>query len=162
MKLFFAKFFVVFAIGCTGDKTVTITQDFVINPFWNKVDNYFEVYKMKLKDSSQSIDLKDPTESELYYGLIKDTSFSFVANVKYNGEDYSKREVYFNKNNGFVWRKPPNIDPQRSSTYETIGELQKNTWYLLAGLSQFKTLYYIYFDSSDSLHLFKVSTMTNY
>lgn len=154
--------FVVLMMGCTEDKTVTITKDFLISPFWDKNANYIEVFKMKLKDSSQNIELKEPTESQLYYGLIKDTSFSFVANVKYNGEDYSKRKVYFNKNNGFVWRKFSNVELQQSLTFDTIGNLQQNNWYLFAGLSQLKTLYYGYLDKSDSLHVFKVSTMTNY
>jgi len=162
MKVIIVIVLFVCTISCTNFKTVTITKDYVINPNWDKVDNYFEVYRMKLKDSSQIIDLKDPSEPELYHGLIEDTSFSFVTNVKYNGEDYAKRKVYFNRYNGFVWRKPSDIDPSRNITFKTIGKLQQETWYLLAGLSQFKTLYYVYLDTSDSLHVFKVSTMTNY
>lgn len=45
---------------------------------------------------------------------------------------------------------------------EILGELKQETWYLLAGLSQSKTLYYVYLDTSDSLHVHKVSTTTNY
>lgn len=116
---------------------------------------------MKLKKTSQIIGLINPYEKELYYGLIKDSSFSFIANAKYNGESYLTRKVYFNRENGFVWRRPPNIDISRSMTYNTIGKLQQDTWYLLAGL-QLRSLFYIFLDSSDSLHVFKVSTMTNY
>ena len=156
--------FILLTSNCTGwkEKPVTITKDYVINPNWDEVGNYFEVYKMKLKDSSKTIDLKDPTEPELYHGLIEDTSFSFAANIKYNGENYLNRKVYFNRNNGFVWRKPPDVDPSRNITFTAIGELQRDTWYLLAGLSQSKTLYYVYLDSSDSLHVYRVSTLTNY
>ncbi len=60
---------------------------------------------MKLKDSSKTIELKDPTEFELYHGLVEDTSFSYIGFVEYNGVDYAKRKVYFNKDNGFSWWK---------------------------------------------------------
>lgn len=151
-------FLMLFTLGCK-EKKVTITKDYVINPNWSEADNSFAVYRMKLKDSTQIIDLKDPSEPELYHGLIEDTSFSYTGFVEYNGEDYAKRKVYFNRDNGFLWHED---FPKSNSTKKILGELQQETWYLLAGLSQFKTLYYVYLDSSDSLHVFKVSTMTNY
>ena len=144
--------------GCWNEKAVTITKDYVINPNWDEVDNSFEVYRMKLKDSSKTINLKAPADMELYHGLIQDTSF-YIGFVEYNGEDYAKRKVYFNRDNGFLWWK--NF-PKSNSTKKILGELQQDTWYLLAGLSQFKTLYYVYLDASDSLHVYKVSGMTNY
>ncbi|HRO46819.1 hypothetical protein [Agriterribacter sp.] len=164
MRVYFAGMIILLVLttSCWNDRAVTITKDYVINPNWDKVDNYFEVYRMKLKDSSRTINLNAPTDMELYHGLVEDTSFSFVANVKYNGENYLDRKVYFNRYNGFVWRRPADIDPSRSMTFNVIGELEQNNWYLLAGLSQFKTLYYVYLDESDSLHVFQVSGMTNY
>lgn len=153
--------FVLLTWGCTGFKEakVTITKDYVINPNWDKTDNSFEVCRMKLKDSSKSIDLKNPTEPELYHGLIEDTSFSYIGFVEYNGAKYTERKVQFNKDNGFLWWKDLH---KSNSTKKILGELQQDTWYLLAGLSQSKTLYYVYLDSSDSLHVYRVSTMTNY
>lgn len=150
----------IFSCSDWKEQEVTITKDYVINPNWNEVDNSFVVYRMKLKDSNKTIDQKNPADKELYHELIEDTSFAFVTNVKYNGENYAKSKVYFNKYNGFSWGKLND----RHSDYkqETIGELQPETWYLLAGLSQFKTLYYVYLDTSDSLHVYKVSGMTNY
>lgn len=165
MKTFITGlFFIHFTSACTGwkGKDVSITKDYVINPNWDKTDNSFAVHRMKLKDSSKAIDLADPTEPELYHGLIKDSSFSYTANVEYNGIDYSKRKVYFDRDNGFEWRRPPDIDQSRNTTCKTIGELQPETWYLLTGLSKVRTLYYVYLDSSDSLHVYKVSKMTNY
>ena len=160
MKLWIINFLLVFAISCNNHKAVTITKDYVINPNWDKVDNSLAVYRMKLKDSSKRINLKDPTEPELYYGLIEDSTFSFHTNIKYNGEDYAKRKVYFNRNNGLSWGRLND----RHSNYEqdVIGVLEKNTWYLLAGLSKLRTLYYVYIDNADSVHVYKVSTMTNY
>ncbi|MDO5655050.1 MAG: hypothetical protein Q4G27_02800 [Flavobacteriaceae bacterium] len=164
MKTLITGLLSVFLISSCADwkeKEVTITKDYVINPNWEeKRHNSFAVYKMKLKDSTKTIDLKDPAGTELYHGLIEDSSFSFTTNVEYNGEDYAKRKVYFNRYNDFSWGKLNDMH----SDYEQkiLGELQPETWYLLAGLSQFKTLYYIYLDTSDSLHVYKVSGMTNY
>jgi len=160
MRIYVAIIFLLLiTISCWNKKNVTITKDYVINPNWDKVDNSFFVYRMKPKDSSKTIDINNPTNIELYHGLIEDTSFSYTANVEYNGVDYAKRKVYFNKDNGFLWWG----DPHKSrSTKKTLGQLQQETWYLLAGLSQFETLYYVYLDSTDSLHVYKVSGMTNY
>lgn len=159
MKIFIAGlFFLSLTSDCTGwkGKKVIITKDYVINPNWDEVDNFFVVCRMKLKDSNQVIDLRNP--SDLYNDLIEDTSFLYTANVKYNGEDYAIRKVYFNRDNGFLWRK----DPHSTSGFKSIGEFEKETWYLLEGLSRFETLYYIYLDNSDSLHVFKISGMSNF
>jgi len=163
MKMFIISLLsslLIFSCSDWKEKEVTITKDYVINPNWDEVNNSFVVYRMKLKDSIKTIDPKDPADTELYHGLIEDTNSSFTANVEYNGEDYVKRKVYFNKDNGFLWCDLNNMhsDCER----KILGELQQETWYLLAGLSQFKTLYYIYLDTSDSLHVFRVSHMTNY
>lgn len=160
-KKYLAATLLLSLLGCQNLKEakIIITKDYVINPNWSEANNSFVVYRMNLKDSSKSINLKNPTEPELYHGLIKDTSFSYTGFVEYNGEDYAKRKIYFNRDNGFQWLK--NF-PKSGSTKEILGELQQDTWYLFAGLSQFKTLYYVYLDTSDSLHVFKVSTMTNY
>ena len=165
MKTFITGLFIILlASACASweGKEVIITKDYVINPNWDKMDNSFTVYRMKLKDSIKAIDLKEPTEFELYHGLIEDTVFSYTANIEYNGVDYAKRKVYFNKDNGFIWRRPPNIDPSRDTMVKTIGKLQPKTWYLLTGLSKVRTLYYVYLDSFDSLHVYKVSKMTNF
>ncbi len=165
MRRYFAStfFLILFTLVSCHEEEVTITKDYVINPNWKKDfddGNSLAVYKMKLKDSSKTIGLEDPTEPELYHGLIKDTSLTYRANVRYNGTDYSKRKVYFNRDNEFLWCDLNNMhsDCER----RILGELEQDTWYLLAGLSQISALYYVYIDSLDSLHVFKVSTMTNY
>jgi len=144
--------------GC-NKKDVTITKDYVINPNWDEVENSIFVYKMRIKDSSQALDIKDPSTDELRYGLIKDTSFSYSANVMYNGVDYSDRKVYFNRDNGFSWR---NMNERCSDCRrKVLGEFQSGTWYLLS-MAKIGTLYYVFLDTSDSLHVFKVYGMTNY
>jgi hypothetical protein len=149
-------------LGCQSlkEEKVVITKDYVINPNWSETNNSFVVYRMNLKDSSKSINLKNTTETELYHGLIQDTSFTYYANVSYDGKKYNDRKVYYNSDNGFLWWKDLHSS---STTKKILGELQQNTWYLLSGLSSVKTtLYYVYLDSLDSAHVFKVSTMTNY
>ena len=146
-------------LGCQ-EKKVTISKTYVINPYWNKYDDAFEVYRMKLNDNTESINLKNVSPSELLQKLVDDTSFAYRTNIKFNGEDYSKRKIYFNRDNGFLWRLASNPN----STKKNLGELQHNTWYYLGGLGEEKTLYYIYLDNLDSLHSFKIpaSAWTNY
>lgn len=42
---------------------------------------------MKLNDSTENINLKDVSPSELLQKLVDDTSFAYRTNVKFNGED---------------------------------------------------------------------------
>jgi hypothetical protein len=163
-RIYFLNLMLFFFMGCK-EKEVTITKDYVVNPYWDKTDNSFIVAKMKLKDSNNnSLNLNNITSQKLLSELVKDTSFSFTANVKYDGKRYDERKVYFSRDNDFLWRKPPNIDPSRNMVFNTIGELDKRTWYFLGGLDKEKTLYYLYIDSLDKLHTFKVSSTswTNY
>ena len=147
------------SISCRTNKVI-ITKEYVINPNWTPTDNSFEVQKMKPKDSTIIINLVNPSETDLYYGLIADTTPSYVCNVKYNNIPYSNRKVYFNKDNGFNWFEFKNA--RLGMSLKILGDLQPTTWYLLAGLSQFGGMYYVFLDTSDSLHVYKVSTMTNY
>lgn len=156
--------FLLLTMGCLEwkEKEITITKDYVINPNWNEIQNSFVVSRMNLKDSGYSIDIKHVDPTDLYRKLVEDTSFSFITNVKYNGVDYSNRKVFFNKKNDFSWRKLNNRHSQYDQ--EILGELQQETWYFLGGLSNVKTLYYVYIDSLDTLHSFRVpaSSWTNY
>ena len=154
-------FLMLLTLGCK-EKEVTVTKAYVINPYWDKIDNSFTVTKMLLKDSTDSINLKNISPSELLRKLVEDTNLSFIANVKYNGEDYPERKVYFNRANGFSWRKLN--DKNSNYKQEIFGELQQKIWYSLGGLGEEKTLYYIYLDNLDNLHSFKVpaSSWTNY
>lgn len=153
-------FLVLLVVSC-HEKEVIITKDYVINPNWVETDHGISVTKLKLKDRSDIINLKNVSPSELLQKLVEDTTFDYSANVNYNGTEFSKRKVFFNRDNGFTWwgglHKP---NPYK----KILGELQPNTWYLLGGLSSAKTLYYVYIDSNDSLHSFRVpaSYWTNY
>jgi hypothetical protein len=137
---------------------ITVTKDYVINPNWSETNNHISFSRMMLNDSCRTIGLKNPSEPELYYGLKSDPNYTYEASVKYNGEDYAERKVYFNRDNGFLWTKHRDGSDQK----KIIGELQQDTWYQLSGLSPRPNIwYYIYLDSLDSLYVFTVSTMGN-
>lgn len=149
-----------FTVSCTSWKEheVTITKDYVINPNWSETDNSFEISRMVLKDSFKNLELQNPVKTQLYHRLKKDTSFTFIGFVEYNGEDYAKRKVYFNRDNGFLWWKDLH---NPSSTKTVLGELQKENWYLFGGLSNCGTLYFVHIDASDSIQVVKINHMTN-
>ena len=156
-------FFLLLASSCLEwkEKSVTITKDYVINPYWDKVDNSFDVIRMKLKNRYDTFDLKKITSSKLLQKLEQDTSLIYRASVDFNGVDYYERKVYFNRNNGFLWWSDLH---KSNSAKKVLGKLQQETWYLLLGLGRPRTLYYVYLDSRDSLHTFKVpaSSWTNF
>ncbi len=151
-------FILLFALSCANEKEVTITKDYVINPNWDKISNSISLERMYLKNGS-SIDYLNAEPSEFVNKLETDTSFAYSANVKFNGVEYSQRKVFFNKENGFVWRKRPDLDPSQNLTFSTLGELDKETWYFLGGMSNIRTLYYLYIDSAGKLHKYKVSAV---
>ena len=96
--------FFMLAFICTGCKEaeVTITKKYVINPNWDEFHNTFGVTRMNFKSNDDSLNLQKGTPQDLLEKLVEDTSFSYVTNVKYNGEKYSERKVYFNLDNGFI------------------------------------------------------------
>lgn len=153
MLLIAGAVFFIRLIASFPEEKVTITKDFVINPNWVGKDDGITVTKMKLKDSSDIINLKNVSPSDLLQKLVKDTSFDYFANVKYNGVEFSKRKVYFNRDNGFIWLGD---EYGRKPTKRILGQLKPKTWYLLGDLSNIKTLYYVYADSFDSFHSFRV------
>lgn len=161
MKFYLITLLILTSACCIGcyDKP-TITKDYVINPNWNETNNDFTIVRMKFKDDTVSISSNDSCQPDIRNKLIEDPNFYYTANVKYNGESYSKRKVYFNKDNGFMWWEWKDgsewWEGRFKSGKRVLGELERNTWYLLAGLSQFKTLYYVYIDTEGEVHYFTV------
>ena len=156
MGRFITVILVLLLIGCRpyDEKEVTITKDYVINPNWDKQNNSFQITEMNLKEEvGKNINPMTATSYELLNNLVKDKGQQYFANVTYNGLDYSQRKVYFNRDNGFLWLK----DLYDSNSAEKVlGSLKKETWYLLGGLSNVNTLYYVYIDSSGKLHKVRV------
>jgi len=154
MKRFFINTIIVLSFTFTAcrEEKVIINKDYVINPNWNDSNNnVLEVVKLKLKNKNEGINPKTATITEIGKKLEEDSTFSYSADVNYNGIAFSKRKIYFNSDNGFLWLS----DLHNSSTAKRIlGELETDTWYLLAGLSNVRTLYYIYIDNQGNVNIF--------
>jgi hypothetical protein len=150
---------ILFIASCR-EREVIITRQYVINSNWTEGDNSLAIWKMKLHDSSQVIDVTNPTETELLDGLTIDSGFCYMTNVQYNGEKFSERKVFFDRYNGFSWCS---LKDRHSGCHQkTIGELQRSTWYLLSGLSNVRKLHYVYVDSLDHVRVSRVNAITNY
>lgn len=151
--LFAVIFIFLTLVSCFRTGKVIITRDYVINTYWGENHNYFAVVKKKLKDSSDKINLNNVQYLDLENKLENDSSWAYHTNINYNGEKYSKRKVYFSKDNGFSWSGYPNYFLTSKSILDTF---QPETWYFLGGLGYPSTLYYIYLDSVDNFHVFKI------
>lgn len=138
------------------NKKIEITSDYITNANWNEQANAIKINKLRLKKDSTINPVSDLNQVELLEKLEDDTSFLFVANVKYNGEKYSTRKVYFNKNNGFFWWS----DKGEAKT-EAIGNLQKDNWYKFSDLVTYPYYVYVYVDTLGKAHCFDVN-LANY
>ncbi len=162
MKVYLIILLILISACNLQEQVPVITKDYVINPNWDATDNSFTIVKMKFKDGKDNINPNNATQYELTNNLIIDSSCSYTTNVKYNGESYSKRKVYFNKDNGFIWLNKKYDGSiwwinENGSNKKVLGELERNTWYLLAGLSNIRTLYYVNITTNDKVHYFAVN-----
>ncbi|WP_346320279.1 hypothetical protein [Chitinophaga sp. YIM B06452] len=137
--------------GCLWEK-IEITSDYIINGNWSEHVNSIEINKLRLKKDSTINPFANLNQAEILEKLEDDTSFIFVGNVKYNGEKYSTRKVFFNKKNNFLW-----WTTKGDTQIETIGSLQKNTWYKFSSLGNYPYIVYIYVDSANKVHRFTVN-----
>ncbi len=138
----------------TRESDVIITKDYVINPYWDSLDNSISISRMKLKDSTVRINLDSVTSQQLLKYLEEDTTFSFISNVHFNGESYSTRKVFFHKDNGFLWSKQ--YGANEFEEQEVLDSIEQKRWYLIYGLGEEKTIYYFYIDEIGNLHTFKI------
>ncbi|RAJ06807.1 hypothetical protein LX64_01934 [Chitinophaga skermanii] len=141
--------------GCLKNK-IAITADYIINPNWDEYENSITIQKVKVRKDSTLNPFLKLSQNEILERLEVDTSFCFTGSVKFNGEQYSKRKVYFNKKNNFYW-----WSENRKKKKETIGNLEKNTWYQFSGLISYPNYLYIYIDSMNQPHRFDVN-QSNY
>ena len=141
--------------GCSNEK-IEIKADYITNANWNEQANAIKINKLRLKKDSTINPYSELNQIELLDKLEDDTSFLFVGNVKYNGEKYITRKVYFNKKNGFFW-----WSNRGESKTETIGNLQKDNWYKLSDLVTYPYFVYVFIDSANTVHRFDVN-LANY
>lgn len=141
-------------IAKCANRNVEITKEYIINPNWDKDANALQINGLVLKSDSSIYFIDNLPQAELTSKLVDDTSFFFFANAKYNGEDYSTRKVFFNKDNGFRWIAGKS---GRKATATTIGSLQKNNWYKFSHLGSYPYSIYVYIDSLDKIHRFTIN-----
>ena len=129
MKKNLSFLFVLVFFGCSpyAEEKVTITKEYIINPNWDKQSNSLDVNEMRLKKGLEKINPSSATSFKLLHNLVEVEKSSFGGNVTYNGEDYSQRKVYFERNNGFLWWGDFH---NSKSTKKVLGALKKETWYL--------------------------------
>lgn len=148
----------VFFNGCFNrDERIEITSEYIINENWNEHANAIEISRLKEKKDSTINPFADLSQVEILDKLEDDSSFIFFTNVKYNGEKYSTRKVYFNKDNGFPWL----ADKYGNVKVKTIGNLQSNNWYKFSHLVTHPYFVYVYIDSVSKIHWFDVN-LANY
>lgn len=136
---------------------IEITSEYIINGNWDEYANAIEITRMKVKEGSFINPLSKITQDEILSKLEDDSSFIFFANVKYNGEAYATRKVYFNKNNDFLWL----LDNGRGVKTQAIGNLQPGNWYEFSNLVTYPYYIYVYIDSTNKVHRFDVN-LANY
>jgi hypothetical protein len=148
--------------GCK-DETVTITSSYVIGPSRRGFDSSIRIARMVPHGNLGSSDANAPSARDLLKKLVEDTAFIYTAYIKSNEEHLEEPRIYFDRPNDFVWRKPPELDSLRTTEFRTIGRLEAGNWYMIAGLSDMKTLYFVYIDSLDHPHPYEVpaSAWTN-
>jgi len=156
MRSFIIFLIIIFAFTGCLKKKIEITANYITNANWDEQANAIKINKLNLKKDSTINPFSDLTQIELLDKLEDDTSFLFVGNIKYNGEQFSKRKVYFDKKNGFFWWS----DKGETKT-ETIGNLQKDNWYKFSNLVTYPYYIYVYIDSSNQAHRFDVN-LANY
>ncbi len=149
---------VLFFTGClSSGQQIEITPEYIINGNWDEHANALEVSRLKVKKDSAINPFSSLSQVEILDKLDVDSSFIFFTNIKYNGEKYSTRKVYFNKDNGFPWL----ADKYGNTKVKTIGNLQSDNWYKFSHLLTHPYFVYVYIDSVNKVHWFDVN-LANY
>jgi len=144
-----------------SNKKVEITSEYIINENWNKANeealaNSITINRMKVREDSIINAFSDLDQSELLSKLEEDSMFMHYTNIRIKeGESYSNKKIYFNRDNGFYWgSKSRNNSIDRS---KKIGNLQNNNWYKFSNLGTIVVQYiYVYVDSINHVHSFNV------
>lgn len=152
MKIVSTTILCMFLVTGCAKKKIEITTEYIVNPNWNEYEHEFIITRVKLMEDSIISDLSNLSQHEILSKFEEDSSFEFTGYVKPNGESYAERKVYFNRDNGFLWRT--SID---GPEHAVIGNLQKGEWYKLSGLLNYAYFIYVFIDSTNKLHRFGVN-----
>lgn len=148
--------------SCSQGQEIVITKEYIKNGYWSEFNNAIHLEKMKVrKDSlldifSPSFKNNVPNHWNITDKLEIDSTFYFG----YSGLDTDagktklQGKIYFNKNNNFKWYS-------NNGKTDTIGELEKKTWYKFSKLKTTPYYVYVYVDSIGKVHRFNID-MSNY
>jgi len=159
-NIFYPILIALMTVGCS-EKKIEITPEYIINENWDEHANAIEINKQKVKKDSVINPFSKLDNRAILSKLEDDSSFVFFANVKYNGENYSTRRVYFNKDNGFYWKEGYLVETETKKSVKVIGALERNHWYKFSYLVTHPYYVYVYVDSSNKVHRFDIN-LANY
>jgi hypothetical protein len=157
----FSYFILLFVFGSCTSKKVEITKEYIINENWSRKNekawaNSITITQMKVNPDSTINPFTDLHQPGILNKLEEDTSFTRYANIRLKeGESYSNKKIFFNRDNGFYWGTRSRFD--NSEEVKTIGNLQNGNWYRFSDLGTLGIQsIYIYIDSTGSAHRFDV------
>lgn len=146
MKFFLYLFIILIYSSCDNNKKIEITAEYIVNENWNELANSIKIDKMILKKDSV-IDLFKLNQLEVINKLQEDSSFSYVANVKFKtNEEKKSKMIYFNHENDFFWLKR-----DLETKIKVLGSLEKRTWFKFSRLLTHNYDIYIYIDSLNNV-----------
>ncbi len=172
MKNLMSLFILIFIItqGCSNQPKIVITQEYIVNKYWNEYNGNILIERLKLKKDSvldifqPSFNLNEPNHWNIVRKLEIDSAFRYAYNtgLKY---DYLKsphflldKKLYFNKNNGNYWC----FNEFGNEYKKRIGSLENSTWYRFSNLRERTKFYlYVYVDSTGKVTKF-IHDLSNY
>jgi len=146
-------------ISCENRK-IEVTNEYILNEYWDDYNNAIEIQKMKVIDSSLNIFSKDFRIESNHWNIANKLQIDSTFNCYYSGLNFMKNKpklkgkIYFNKENDLTWI----VNGEKK---QIIGNLKNNTWYKFSRLKNGTFHQYIFVDSIGKTHKFSVN-LDNY
>ena len=160
MKSIFSLFILFFGLtGCFQKPSeIEVTTEYIRNEYWNKTSMIsFEIEKMKVKqDSILNIFQHGFKGVSNNWNIVEklETDSSFIYHYISNSTSIGDT-VYFDKSKGGDWSTDFRMkDVSLGTTFKTIGNLQRDSWYKFSGLRSGQFYVLIYIDSIGKTYRF--------
>ena len=168
MKSIPALFILFIALNsCLKQYKIEITKAYIINEYWEEAStNFFEIEKMKIKQDS-ILNIFQPGFKEVAnnWNIVKKLETDNTFMYQYRSSSTSNiigDTIYFNKSNDGSWTVDSRMKGvSLGTTFETIGNLQGDSWYKFSNLRSAQFYIYIYVDSIGKVYRF-VQDLSNY
>ena len=139
--------------SCFKSYKIEITTDYIINEYWSTAStNFFEIEKMKIKQDS-ILNIFQPGFEEVSnnWNIVKklETDNTFIYHYRSNSpSNIIGDTIYFNKWNQGSWAVDARMKGKSlGTTFETIGNLQRDSWYKFSNLRSAQFYVYVYVDN---------------